>query len=177
MRTLSLSSVGLALALASTAPAEQSRHRHEAPHGGTLVALGDELAHLELVLDADSGELTAYVLDGEAERGLPIAQDAIALRIAAGDAAPFAVRLAAVENVLTGETVGRTSQFAARDPRLQGLAQFEATIDRLALKGQVFENVRFAFPEGNEPAGHGAPAGDGHGDRAPTHHDHPEEES
>ncbi len=38
--------------------AHQSGHGHEhaAPHGGTLIVLGDEFAHLELVLDPGTGE-------------------------------------------------------------------------------------------------------------------------
>ena len=43
-------------------------HEHTAPHGGTLVALGEEFGHLELLLNKETGELTAYVLDGEAEK-------------------------------------------------------------------------------------------------------------
>ncbi|MBK7495896.1 MAG: hypothetical protein IPI28_11060 [Candidatus Omnitrophica bacterium] len=39
-------------------------HHHAAPHGGTMVALGDHMAHLELVLDSQNGTLTAYILDG-----------------------------------------------------------------------------------------------------------------
>ena len=35
--------------------------------GGTLVELGNEFAHVELVLDSNAGSLTAYVLDGEAQ--------------------------------------------------------------------------------------------------------------
>ena len=44
-------------------------HHHEAPHGGCLVVMGNEFAHLELVLDEDSGLLQAYVLDGMAVMG------------------------------------------------------------------------------------------------------------
>jgi len=37
------------------------------PHGGTLVALGAEFAHTELLPDSSTGTLMAQVLDGEAD--------------------------------------------------------------------------------------------------------------
>ena len=48
----------------------QAHHEHTAPHGGTLVVFGNEFAHIELVLDQTTGKLTAYVLDGEAEKSV-----------------------------------------------------------------------------------------------------------
>ena len=45
-------------------------HEHKPPHSGTLVEFGEEFAHLELVLDAATGTLKAYALDGEAEKAV-----------------------------------------------------------------------------------------------------------
>jgi hypothetical protein len=56
-------------------------HEHHAPHDGTLVELGEEFAHLELVLNAQTGTLTVYVLDGEAEQSVRIAQPEIELTV------------------------------------------------------------------------------------------------
>jgi len=131
-----------------------SHHEHHAPHGGTLVVLGEEFAHIELVLDGDSGKLRAYVLDGEAERGVAVAQRSLDLDIAPPRGTPFRVALAPVENVLTGEVVGSTSEFAGRSERLVGLERFAGTVRQLDAKGQSFQDVRFRFPEGNEAAAH-----------------------
>src|SRR4051812_8065508 len=49
-------------------------HAEKGPHGGALVAIGQDDAHLEIVLDAETGTLTAYVLDGEAEKAISIKQ-------------------------------------------------------------------------------------------------------
>ena len=43
---------------------------HKAPHGGTLVALGDHQYHAEIAWDETAKTITVYVLDGEAERAL-----------------------------------------------------------------------------------------------------------
>src|ERR1700733_7713499 len=52
---------------ASTAAAKPPKHEHKPPHGGTPVVLGDEVYHVELVLDAATGKLQAFVFDGELE--------------------------------------------------------------------------------------------------------------
>src|SRR5881628_3178191 len=82
-------------------------HEHHAPHGGALQVLGEEAAHVELSLDTKTGKLTAWVLDGEAERPVRIAQPSLHLTLT--DIGT--VDLAAVANPLTGETAGDTSQF------------------------------------------------------------------
>lgn len=134
----------------------QSGHEHSAPHGGTLVVLGDEFAHLELVLDQGTGELTAYVLDGEAESPVRLEQENIEIRIAVPDtggneaASELPLRLRAVYNILTGEKEGDTSEFAAQSDNLKGLKQFGAVITAITLKGREFQEVEFRFPEGNE---------------------------
>ncbi len=130
-----------------------AHHEHVAPHGGTLVVFGDELAHLELVVDPETGEMTAYVLDGEAERGVAVQQPSLGIDVRPEGGDRFAVALTPVENVLTGETRGNTSQFAGRSDRLKGLHRFQGEIRRLEVKGQRFEGVSFRFPEGNEAHG------------------------
>jgi hypothetical protein len=125
-------------------------HSHHAPHNGTLVALGDEAAHLELVLDAAAGELTGYVLDGEAEKSIRIKQPQIALQLSGGDLKSSAsVVLKAVENPLTGEKAGDTSEFAAKSASLKNLKRFKVEIKDITVKGVNFKNVESAFPEGN----------------------------
>ena len=48
------------------------------PHGGTPVVLGNEAYHLELVVDAASGTLQVYVLDGEMENFVRVSAPSIA---------------------------------------------------------------------------------------------------
>lgn len=127
-----------------------AHHEHIAPHGGTLVVLGDELAHLELVLDPDTGRMTAYVLDGEATRGVPVQLSSLRIDVWPESGARFEVALAPVENVLTGETRGNTSQFKGRSDRLEGLLRFRGEVHQLEIKGQRFERISFRYPEGNE---------------------------
>ena len=156
MRTNGLLAFGLVAALAAcgekaTAPASApSLHEHRAPHGGALQVLGDETAHVELVLDTVSGRLTAYVLDGEAEKPVRIAQPS--LRLAVNGAA---LELTAVESVLTGEKRGETSQFEGTSRMLVGVKSFDGTLETITAHGMKFDAVRIGFPGGNEE-GHDA---------------------
>jgi hypothetical protein len=131
--------------------ADSSAHTHEhiAPHGGTAIALGDELYHLELVSDAATGRLTAYVLDGEMEKFIRLAVPSFEI-IATVAGEQRALRFAAVANPATGETVGDTSQFEAQADWLKTTPTFAATIPALEIRGTVFTAVAFNFPAGNE---------------------------
>lgn len=124
-------------------------HVHKAPHGGTLVVLGEEFAHLELVLDPAAGQLTGWIVDGCAENAIRLAQPTIELKVGK-DAAAFDVTLAATENALTGEKTGDSSQFGGSAPGLKGLARFDGVVKSVTVKGQTFKDVAFRYPEGNE---------------------------
>jgi hypothetical protein len=128
------------------APAGELDHAHKAPHGGLLVELGEEFAHLELLLDAASGRLTVYVLDGEAEQAVRLAQKEIVIEIrrpALGE-----VVLTAVASALTGESVGDSSQFVGQSPALKGAARFEASVRSVSVRGRTFEGAEIDYPKG-----------------------------
>lgn len=139
-----LSVLFTALIVLGLATAALAEHEHKAPHNGTLIVLGEEFAHIELVLDSDKGLLTAYVLDGEAENPIRITQESFVME----GIAP--VNFHAVNNPLTGESIGDTSEFAAQSDVYKGVKNFKGTLDQLTLKGQDFKNIEFSFPEGNE---------------------------
>jgi hypothetical protein len=137
-----------AVTAGSAAPAEEEEegHAHDAPHGGSLVELGDEFAHLEVVLDGASGRLTVYVLDGEAERPVRLAADDLTMEVRLDGRPALAVRLPAVANALTGEVVGDSSQFQAEVPELTGVTAFSGTLGTVSVRGQIFSDVQFDYP-------------------------------
>ena len=124
-------------------------HEHKAPHNGTLIVLGKEFAHLELVLDPQQNKVTGYILDGEAENPIRSAQPDIAVD-ARVDGTTVSMILQAVEDPLTGEKVGSTSEFSGNSLALKGAGEFTGIVRKVTLKGQDFINVMFSFPEGNE---------------------------
>ncbi len=125
------------------------KHVHHPPHGGTPVVLGDEVYHIELVLDAPSGTLQAYVLDGEMENFIRSAVPSIEIDVKGGGA-PRTLVLAAVANPATGETVGDTSLFEARADWLESTREFDAVLRSVTIRGTTFTDVKFNFPNGND---------------------------
>ena len=140
-------------ALASLAD-EEHHHKHTAPHDGTLVVLGEEFAHLEFVLDTETGKITVYVLDGEAENPIRIEQESIELQIVTknndGNTETSTLILKPVSNVLTGEKKGDSSEFSAESDRLKNQDNFQAVISQITVNGVEFKAVEFGYPEGNE---------------------------
>lgn len=134
-------------AVASEAPA--AKHEHHPPHGGTPVVLGEEAAHVELVLDAGSGRLQAYVLDGELENFIRVAEPSLTI-VATVDGAERALVLAAVASPASGETVGDTSLFETQADWLKTTPRFAAKLASITVRGVVYRDVVFGFPEGND---------------------------
>lgn len=128
---------------------EHAHHHHEAPHGGTLVVLGDEFAHLEFVLDEQSGLLQVYVLDGMAIMGTRLQQPEITLDISTSEKS-FELTLPAQSNPLTGEKVGDSSLYSIISKDLIGRSKFKVKLQQIVIKGIAFKDITFDFPEGNE---------------------------
>jgi len=133
----------------STAAAKPPKHEHKPPHGGTPVVLGDEVYHVELVLDAATGKLQAFVFDGELENF--IRSSALTVEIdAVVNGQPKIIVLSAVANPATGETVGDTSLFEGQADWLKGVKDFDATLKAITVRGTTFSEVQFNFPKGND---------------------------
>lgn len=129
-------------------------HHHEAPHGGCLVVLGDEFAHLELKIGPD-GDVGLWVLDRDAAKGVRIADPALELAFNG-----TSLTLQPIPSMLTGETVGDTSRFQGKHKDLAGVTEMTLTLKAITIRGQAFDHVVIDYPEGNEASGH---AGHDHG--------------
>jgi len=129
-------------------------HHHEAPHDGTLVVLKEEFANLEFVLDSGTGSLACYALGPHAEQPQRLVQGEIRLSIeglkSGNEREVLPLALLAHENELSGEKVGDSSEFRVTSDRLKGVTEFEAVVEAVTIRGQLFEAVRFRFPQGNE---------------------------
>ncbi|MBI5767676.1 MAG: hypothetical protein HZA93_07760 [Verrucomicrobia bacterium] len=124
-----------------------AQHAHTAPHGGTLVEIGEHAYNLELVRDAAAGKLTVYVLDGHAENFVRIKSPSLEIA-ASGGASKRLLALRAVANSATGETVGDTSCFEAQADWLKTESTFDASLAAIEIKGTNFTAIAFNFPKG-----------------------------
>jgi hypothetical protein len=127
--------------------APPARHHHHPPHHGTPIVLGDEDYHVELVLDAATGTLQAFVLDDEMENFVRSSTASIVISAGAG----HEVTLAAVPNPETGETVGDTALFEGHADWLKDTPLFDGVLKAVTIRGTTYKDVKFNFPHGNDP--------------------------
>ena len=146
---LLLASVALIAGCAKSSPGPAAvpppaKHEHHPP-----VVLGDEVYHVELVLDPATGKLSAYVLDGEMENFIRSAAPSFEMSaLVKGELKALTLR--AVPNPATGETVGDTSLFETQADWLKTTKNFDGVIKSLAIRGTTFTDVEFNFPDGND---------------------------
>jgi len=112
------------------------------------VTLGDEEAHIEFLVDAEAGTVTAWFFKPHMEQYLRIKAESFAVlaKLPDGEAK---LTFAAVPNAGTGETVGNTSQFVARADWLAGVESFDAVLLEVSVRGRVYRSVSFNYPKGN----------------------------
>ena len=127
---------------------EAGLHHHDPPHGGAGVTLGDEEAHIEFLVDAEAGTVTAWFFKPHMERYLRIKAESFVVlaRLPDGEAS---MTFAAVANAGTGETIGDTSQFVARADWLGAVEAFDAVLPEVSIRGRVYRSVAFNYPKGN----------------------------
>ena len=124
-----------------------TQHAHAAPHGGTLIELGEHAFNVELVRDAATGKLTAYLLDGHAENFVRVSAPSFEITATVAGAKKT-LTLVAVANAATGEKVGATSQFEATADWLKTTAGFNGVITALTIRDNAFKGVAFTFTQG-----------------------------
>ncbi len=141
-------------------------HVHVAPHadeGGILVELGDHFANAEFILDPEAGQLTMYTWGGHAEKSVRSPSQSVTVSIDMHGDEPLELELMAQASKLSGETVGDSSHFVAKDETLVGAHHFHGLIRSVNVLGTEFTDVKFDY---DLPA-----AGDDH-DHDGDDHDH-----
>ncbi len=103
-------------------------HPTEGPHHGSLVELGNEEYHVELVLDDKS--VTIYILDAAAKNAVPIDSPDLTINVM-HEGKPEQFKLPATPD--TGDPAGKSSRFTLADEELAGHIDDEAAGPRLSV--------------------------------------------
>ncbi len=128
---------------ADHADADHAGHAHVAMRGGRLLELGDHFAHVELLHDAETGELTLWLLDAEAESAVRTDMDHVRVRI---DGVPEPLTLEPRASALSGETAGDTSEFGGTFEALVGRSSFSGSVIALVVYERSFVDTEFRYP-------------------------------
>ena len=101
----------------AAAPPGEHDHDHptEGPHRGTLIELGKEDYHAELVHDEAADAITIHVLDSSATKAVPITAKQLTLNMRIDDKPR---QFALVPRPQDGEATGSASAFATTDKEL-----------------------------------------------------------
>ena len=125
-------------------------HAHVAPHGGTLIPLADGGGNLEILFNQQTGHLQIWLLDGCAENFIRSPQKELQLVIKRLDVSEategtdrsiLRMPLAAIPNLLTGETIGNTSEFGIVNDALIGVSRFAGYIASINFQGTTLTKV------------------------------------
>ena len=125
------------------------KHEHHPPHGGTPVELGEEEYHVELLRDAASGKLQAFVFDGELENFVRVPATSLEITAQVSGHEEKLI-LQPIANSATGEKIGDTSLFETQADWLKTTAEFEGVLKEIVVRGKTYSDVKFNFPKGND---------------------------
>ncbi|MDX1925289.1 MAG: hypothetical protein SFV81_02150 [Pirellulaceae bacterium] len=121
-------------------PATVDIHSHpsEGPHHGTLIELGKEEFHAELVHDDKS--VSIYILDDAAKTAVPIEANELVINLL-HDGKPEQFKLIAKPD--TGDPPGRSSRFVSEDPELAGHINDESSKPKLniSINGKSYRGI------------------------------------
>lgn len=137
---------------ADKAPAAAG-HAHVAPHGGTLVEVGEHQFNLEFLFDESRGVLQAWFLDAHAENFVRVALPGFEVTATAGEK-NYTLTFAPVANAVTGETAGDTAQFEAAAPWLRDAKAFDGVVKAVTVRGVSFSGIAFNFPTNHDDHDH-----------------------
>lgn len=120
-------------------------HADRPPHGGVIVPLGAHMAHAELVVVPDTGELTLYLLDADGQPGQRVAQPTMVLDVETSGRL-LRLKMSAVPDEGVGERVGDASRFAVRSDDLLRMGEAKVTVKWIGVSGQVYSDVVMDWP-------------------------------
>lgn len=106
-------------------------HPSEGPHHGSLIELGKEAYHAELVHDEKNGSVTIYILDGAAKKSVPIKTETLLIN-AQHDGKGQQFTIAASPESTDPE--GQSSRFSIQEKALGKLLHEDDVTARLVLE-------------------------------------------
>ncbi|MDX1924889.1 MAG: hypothetical protein SFV81_00145 [Pirellulaceae bacterium] len=139
--------VPLSMDMPPPSTVEIHAHPSEGPHHGSLIELGKEEFHAELVHDDKS--VSIYILDSAAKSAVPIDASDIVINLL-HDGKPEQFKLAAMPDA--GDPSGKSSRFVSKDAELAGHIDDESAKPKLnvTINGKGYRGVIEHSHEGHD---------------------------
>ncbi|QDU07601.1 hypothetical protein [Gimesia aquarii] len=106
-------------------------HPSEGPHHGSLIELGKEAYHAELVHDEKNGSVIIYILDGTAKKSVPIKAERLLINTKHDGKGQQFTLAASPEST---DPEGQSSRFSTQEKELEKLLHEEDATARLVLE-------------------------------------------
>lgn len=123
---------------------DHDEHGHGAPHKGQLVEIEGEAGHIELVLDAETGKLTAYILDGAAKGAVSVPNKELNLTFSTQKGLTDKYEELKLDAVDAKD--GKATTFAGTSPKLKGVKEFSGAIAALKVGDKEFKAIEVKYP-------------------------------
>lgn len=128
-------------------------HPSEGPHGGSLIELGNEEYHAELVHDEQAGTVTIYILDSAAKASVPIEAADVSINLKhEGRGEQFKLAASADQN----DAQGKSSRFVSTE------AELAEDLDREGAEAELVVTINGKPYRGALKHEHGDEEGHGH---------------
>lgn len=135
--------------------AEEEAHvHHPLIEGGSLIELGDHEANLEVHLNAETGELVIYLVDGHATDYVRSSQVSLLVTVEPAEGEAYTLTLPQVASTLSGEKVGDSSKYQLQDDRLKGATDLHGKVASVAMLGTTYSDIEIAWPAGEHDHDH-----------------------
>ena len=135
--------IAAALGLSQSLAADSSKGL---PHGGTPVIVGSHAYHLELVRNAEKGQLQAYVLDAHAVNVVAVPEQSFDLVAKIGGKDE---KITLVRTPAAGKPLSQASPlFEGTAEWVKTATNFNAVIPTITLRGRTFKDIQVSFPKG-----------------------------
>src|SRR5690606_29150457 len=91
---------------------KEKTHVHHAPNGGTLIEIGNEFAHIEMLPQVEKGQITCYLFDSDLKLGEKAEQSVIECSLTYKEMdEPMSIEFLPVINELASNTSVSSSEF------------------------------------------------------------------
>jgi hypothetical protein len=121
---------------------------HEALYGGSVVALGNHVAHAEITFDPETSIFTVYFSGADAVEPLRLRQPEMYMRVSVDFLErERVVMLVPKEDDETGEMAGDSSVYWGGTRTLTGALTLGGTIEQIAIDRRTYLAVDFSYPQ------------------------------